>query len=138
MPTRPGWPYKKEFECHRCGNCCRGDGFVDMTEQDIAAAAAHLSLTREAFLAEYCLPGSDGYILRDQDDEAQSCIFLTVDERGLSGCRIHAAKPSQCSAFPFQWRPRNVLSFCDGMRALEGLRPVGNKSSMSPKGKDER
>ncbi|MCC6546994.1 YkgJ family cysteine cluster protein [Candidatus Sumerlaeota bacterium] len=129
--TRPPWPYDREFKCHRCGNCCRGDGYVDMTESDIARAAQVLAMTRQEFLLAYCQYGSDGYILRDQEDEEQSCIFLTNDD-GLAGCRIHEAKPEQCATFPFGWRPRNVMQFCEGMRAVARL-PKPARSSMTPK-----
>lgn len=120
--TRPGWPYKDEFVCHRCGNCCRGDGFVELTESDIARAARQLGITEAEFARDFCIHGADGYILKDQDDEARSCIFLT-EENGLFGCRIHPAKPEQCTGFPFTWRPRNAINYCQGLRALEGLPP---------------
>ena len=120
-----GWPYKDEFHCHRCGNCCRGDGYVEMTMSDIARAALLLEITEAEFLRVYTkgTPG-DLVLLLDQVDEVKSCIFLTQDEKGLYGCRIHKAKPSQCEGFPFMWRPRDVTDFCDGMRALEGLPPT--------------
>lgn len=128
--TRPPWPYDREFTCHRCGNCCRGDGFVDMTESDIARAALALGMSEGDFIRDFCKAGGDGYILKDQEDEERSCIFLT-DEEGLSGCRIHAAKPEQCASFPFGWRPRNVMQFCEGMRALVNM-PKPKRGSMSP------
>ncbi|MCA1998127.1 MAG: YkgJ family cysteine cluster protein [Armatimonadetes bacterium] len=118
---RPGWPYPREFVCHRCGNCCRGDGFVELSGEDIAAGAAALGIEESRFLAEYCRhdEGLGATILRDQGDPLKSCVFLDPD----SSCRIHAGKPQQCRDFPFRWRPRDVLSYCDGMRALEGLPP---------------
>ena len=133
---RPGWPYKKEFQCHRCGNCCRGEGFVEMEEDDLARASAFLGIDRETFVAEYCRDVVGLTILKDQEDDLKSCIFLFEDEKGLAGCRIHGAKPSQCAAFPFHWRPRNVLSFCDGMRALEGLPPTSAAGKKTMREKD--
>lgn len=129
--NRPGWPYKEEFQCHRCGNCCRGDGFVDLTPDDILRASRLLGLTGEEFIETYCRRDGELIILLDQGDELESCIFLTEDEEGLAGCRIHEAKPSQCAGFPFRWRPRNILKFCDGMRALEGLPPTRPKGKRS-------
>lgn len=124
-----GWPWKEEFACHRCGNCCRGDGYVEMTELDIARAALHLGIDEAEFLRRYTkgTPG-DLVILRDQEDEVKSCIFLTRDEKGLYGCRIHTAKPEQCQGFPFMWRPRDAVDFCDGLRALEGLPPTSRET----------
>lgn len=135
--NRPGWPYKKDFQCHRCGNCCRGDGFVDLSAADIARAARLLGLDEEQFIDTYCIRTGDMIILRDQEDDLQSCIFLFEDGEGLAGCRIQEGKPDQCAAFPFGWRPRNVLQFCDGMRALEGLPPTkaAGKRSITHKGR---
>jgi hypothetical protein len=72
------WPYEVEpFRCHRCGNCCRGDGFVNMTEDDLARAADLLGRTRDEFVTEYCSTQPDGQILLiDQADPLRSCIFL--------------------------------------------------------------
>ena len=123
--SRPGWPYREEFQCHRCGNCCRGDGFVEITERDADRAAAALGIDTERFLDDYCqYSGTFPTHLKDQEDELISCIFLFQDDQGLYGCQIHEAKPTQCAGFPFEWRPRDVLQFCEGMRAMEGLPPA--------------
>lgn len=124
MKSRP-------FKCLRCGNCCRGDGFVSLSEEDVARAAAYLEIGELEFLEEYCQPFTGEYpaLLKDQDDEEQSCIFLTQDlKSGIYGCQIHKAKPQQCADFPFTWRPRNIRDFCDGFRAAEGLPPTKRKT----------
>jgi len=116
--------FQGEFVCHRCGNCCRGDGFVQITNSDLERAAAYLGIGRQEFLDTYCQLEVDGAIsLRDQDDAEQSCIFLT-EEEGLFGCRIHGEKPTQCAGFPFTWRPKDLLDFCHGARAASGLPPA--------------
>ncbi len=136
MARRPGWPYKKEFVCHRCGNCCRGDGYVELTESDLARAANHLGISEDQFIQEYCFRKGDTIQLKDQEDAEQSCIFLDEDDKGLPLCRIHAAKPSQCAGFPFLWRPRDAVEFCDGMRALEGLEPTRRRRMSREKKKE--
>ncbi len=115
------WPYEVgAFECHRCGNCCRGDGYVNMTASDILSAAALLGCTTTQFLADYCTTQPDGAIhLRDQGDALQSCVFLTPENL----CRVHHAKPKQCTGFPMKWRPSNVLEICAGLRHAAGLPP---------------
>ena len=123
---RPGWPYDREFACHRCGNCCRGDGYVELSEDDIARGARALGIGTREFEARYCRRDEDvgAIILLDQGDELKSCIFLNPDVT----CRIHERKPRQCIDFPFGWRPRDVLTYCDGMRALEGLPPSNRRT----------
>lgn len=115
------WPYAVEpFKCHQCGNCCRGDGYVVMTADDIERAAAHLGRTVEQFLAECCVTRPNGEIhLVDQGDRLRSCVFLTADNL----CRVHAAKPTQCEGFPMKWRPADALDVCAGLRHAAGLPP---------------
>lgn len=106
-----------------------------MKGEDIRRAAEFLGMEEQAFRTEYCLQDGDEMVLKDQEDDLQSCIFLFEDEQGLAGCRIHGAKPEQCAGFPFEWRPRNVLKFCDGMRALEGLAPTRGEGRRRMDGK---
>ncbi|MGF1573058.1 MAG: YkgJ family cysteine cluster protein [Sumerlaeia bacterium] len=121
------WPYPvKEFKCHQCGNCCRGDGYVELTDKDIEKISGHLGLEREVFFADYCIfdDKTMRWNLIDQGDIEQSCIFLTKE----NGCRVHAAKPHQCEGFPTRWRSSNIAEYCDGWRALEGLPPAKRKT----------
>ncbi len=119
--SEPEWPYEVEpFKCHRCGNCCRGDGYVIMSEADIERAAQALGRSRERFLAEYCATQPDGSVhLIDQGDPLRSCVFLTADNL----CKIHLAKPTQCDGFPMKWRPPDALQICAGLRDAAGLPP---------------
>lgn len=118
--AEPEWPYEVEpFRCHQCGNCCRGDGYVDMTEDDLVRAADLLGCTRDQFVSEYCSTQDGKIYLVDQADDLRSCIFLGPDNR----CRIHAAKPVQCQGFPMKWRPADALDLCAGLRSAAGLPP---------------
>lgn len=115
------WPYPvTEFQCHRCGNCCRGDGYVALTADDVAQIAAALELSEETFVATYAERGPDGGLrLVEQGDPLRSCVFLGADNL----CRVHAVKPEQCRGFPMKWRPPDVLEICAGLRAAAGLPP---------------
>ena len=94
-------------------------------------------MSEQDFIRDYGRVAAGGIVmLRDQDDDLQSCIFLTEDAEGLFGCKIHPAKPEQCAGFPFQWRPKNVVSYCEGMRALEGLPPGAKDKHMAKPRKD--
>lgn len=137
MSRQQGWPYKKEFSCHRCGNCCRGDGYVDVTESDIERGARELGMTAGEFIRLYCKRQGNGtWGLIDQGDDLQSCVMLT-EEDGLFGCRIHKAKPEQCIGFPFTWRPRDAINFCAGVRAAAGLDQPKRKT-MNSQGEKRR
>ncbi len=85
----------RRFECQPgCTNCCRREGFVYLTEADVARAAAFLGLTGAEFERKYLFRTRHVRRLRKPRDS--SCYFLLAD-----GCAIHAAKPTQCRAFPF-------------------------------------
>ncbi len=121
------WPYPVgSFVCHQCGNCCRGDGFVELTEADISAMARSFGMKEPEFLERYCQyhKPSRRWHLIDQGDELQSCIFLTEDNR----CRVHTAKPEQCEGFPTRWRSANIADYCEGWRAMEGKPPAKRKT----------
>lgn len=113
------WPYEvSEFACHRCGNCCRGEGDVVLTAEDVVALAGELGLSEAAFLASHTRRREDGATcLIDQGDPLQSCVFLAAD----NSCRVHAVKPEQCRGFPMKWRPPDALEICAGLRAAAGL-----------------
>lgn len=120
--TETQWPYAVgRFACHLCGNCCRGDGFVELTNADVKRIAAFLELTREEFLDRYCKLDEKTmrWHLIDQRDALKSCVFLQKDNK----CSINDVKPQQCRDFPTKWRPDNIADFCEGWRAAAGLPP---------------
>ncbi|MCB2153907.1 YkgJ family cysteine cluster protein [bacterium] len=123
------WPYEVgEFVCHQCGNCCRGEGYVELNKKNIDEIAEFLGLSRESFLDTYCQydrPTHKWHLI-DQSDDLKSCIFLAQD----NSCRINPVKPQQCRDFPARWRPENIMDFCEGWRAAAG-HPPANKRTMS-------
>ena len=115
-----GWPYKKEFTCHRCGNCCRGDGFVEMSEDDIVRAAWLLDVTEEEFVAKYCehSPGGGEIFLKDQQDDLQSCIFLIEDDKFLIiTCLLYVIKMDR--KLTESSEPRNLFSQMSFLRCQD-------------------
>jgi Fe-S-cluster containining protein len=83
------------FECQTgCTACCEQRGFVYLTDDDIARAAAFLGITAAAFERKYVFRTRNRARLRVPRDA--NCHFLTAE-----GCSIHPAKPTQCRIFPF-------------------------------------
>jgi Fe-S-cluster containining protein len=83
------------FECQTgCTACCEQRGFVYLTDDDIARAAAFLDITAAAFERKYVFRTRNRARLRVPRDA--NCHFLTAE-----GCSIHPAKPAQCRIFPF-------------------------------------
>ena len=83
------------FECQPgCTACCSVEGFVYLTEDDIARAAEYLGMTPKLFEKRYVYRTS--HKLRLLIPAHAHCHFLLE-----GGCSIHEAKPVQCSVFPY-------------------------------------
>jgi Fe-S-cluster containining protein len=106
------------FVCARCGNCCRGEGYVRVTPSDVERMASHLNVSVNDFIASHTRTpeilehGEAGDLwLIDKPGPEQDCIFLT-DNR----CEVHAVKPVQCIGFPTKWRTPDIMDYCVGMQ----------------------
>lgn len=96
--------------CQRCGACCRWEGNVCLTDEDITAIAAFLGMEEYDFINTYChLRGNrQGLSLTDAPDGA--CIMLNEDNT----CRIQDVKPVQCKGFPTRWNFPGWENRCPG------------------------
>ncbi len=65
-----------------------------LTEDDVTRLAAYLGMSAEAFEGRYVYRTTN--LRRLRIPRAVQCVFLKSD-----GCSVHAAKPLQCSTFPF-------------------------------------
>jgi hypothetical protein len=103
-----------------CGKCCdQPDGVVFLAKHDAARLAAHHGMEVQDWLDRDCRRSHNGrYVLRSRADDGV-CIYLSEDKM----CQVYAAKPDQCSAFP--WWNENMKStrawhktvqLCPGLR----------------------
>ena len=119
---------EEDFECLRCGNCCKGDGLVTIGRRELRAMAAEMRLTPEEFVEEYAIRTGPGrWILRDKwvdtghpgaPRREQWCILLDREPDGRYRCRVNEGKPDQCRSFPARWRNQDSLRSCAGLRAM--------------------
>lgn len=104
------------FTCQRgCIKCCDQQGFVYLSEDDVAKAAKFVGMSARAFEQKYIYRTRHQRRFRKPPD--RQCPFLESD-----GCSIHPAKPTQCRTFPFwpelvedraAWR--RAGQFCPGI-----------------------
>ena len=104
------------FECQAgCTNCCRQEGFVNVTDGDVRRIAPFLGMSAAQFRRRYVYRTTNRQRLRVP--KGSRCHFL-VD----GGCSIHAVKPTQCRLFPFwpefvkserAWR--KLATWCPGI-----------------------
>lgn len=102
-----------DFQCLRCGNCCRHPGDVRLEEDEIETIAANLGLDVHVFTERFTVlrDNRQGLILLERRDGA--CVFL---EGAPAACRIQDAKPRQCREFPSRWRYTDLEEICPAAR----------------------
>ncbi|MBO5309384.1 MAG: YkgJ family cysteine cluster protein [Lentisphaeria bacterium] len=101
-----------DFQCARCGNCCRWEGCVKVNDREVDEIAAFLEMPVEEFLEEYTRLRPDRTGLSLTEAENGSCIFF--EDGDAPRCRINPVKPQQCRDFPLKWNFPNWQSECKG------------------------
>ena len=76
-----------------CGTCCRGEGGVFVSEEELRSIARYLHLSEEEFERGYCLRKNSRIYIRTRSDGYCS---LWDD-----GCLVHPVKPGPCREWPF-------------------------------------
>ena len=103
-----------DFSCQRCGNCCRGEGYVRLSNEEIDVITAHLRLSINDFLDRYTHLVADRQGLSLIEKADGSCIFLS----SMTGeCEINLVKPQQCRNFPLIWNFRGWSETCKWSRS---------------------
>ena len=97
MDEKPWFEKGLRFECTQCGDCCTGaPGFVWVTNSEIEALAAKLSISIEEFEARYVrLVGVRKSLVEFDNGD---CVFF--DNRTRK-CKVYDARPRQCRTWPF-------------------------------------
>lgn len=90
----------KEFECKKCGACCKWEGVVVLNPDDIRRIANYLTIDDEKFITGYTKEDDNKTVLKNKP-ESSSCIFLKDDR-----CKIWDVKPRQCAEFPKKYDKR--------------------------------
>jgi hypothetical protein len=85
------------FLCTGCGECCRGEGSIYFSTDDLRAAMHHLGISRLEFRYRYARhfqkTDSSQYVHRSE----AACLFLNGEGR----CDIYPVRPLQCGSYPF-------------------------------------
>jgi len=82
------------FTCARCGKCCRDEGIVFFSPDEIRRASEYLNIGERDFIERFLFYTSGGYAHRVKKDSA--CVFLNNNV-----CSINGVKPEQCESFPY-------------------------------------
>jgi Fe-S-cluster containining protein len=86
-----------QFECTQCGKCCKWDGVVNLTPEDISRLAKHEGIEEQEYIDKYT---NDGDTLKDKEN-SKECIYLKDNL-----CGVWDKKPEQCEKFPTKYTPK--------------------------------
>ena len=100
------------FKCKKCGECCRWDGFVHITKDDLAQLLDFLKIDVAEFMDKYVRPDRT-YSITLKERPSKECIFLNGDV-----CAVYESRPEQCASFPHRWRTPAANTLCPAMKAL--------------------
>lgn len=82
--------------------CCKGNGYVFLSNKEINEIADYLNIDRETFLKLYTKKAIYGKRIALVDlriNGETRCVFLDDNDR----CEIYEKRPKQCRDFPF-WK----------------------------------
>lgn len=106
---------RENFICLKCGECCRWEGYVRLTEDETSKIAEYMGMDLEGFTRKFTRLTSDRRSLSlIEKEEDGSCIFLAPDS---NYCMINDVKPQQCSDFPVKWNFEGWNTICQGGQA---------------------
>jgi len=103
------------WKCHRCGNCCRVEGYVRLRSHEAALLAQAMGIPEREFVDKYTRLTRDRQCLSLVEKTDGSCVFLSDDNE----CGINDSKPLQCQNFPAKWNFDGYESVCQGVIQAE-------------------
>lgn len=114
---------KSRFKCLRCGECCKGESTVSLTEKEVEEISNFLGMVKENFLELYTI--SKGPHRLEMKVIDGHCVFFEPETKI---CKIHPVKPKICKDWPFVSAllkdSLNILiirNFCRGLKNLFNL-----------------
>jgi len=90
----------RNFECNQCGACCRWQGKVFLTPEDIGKIALHMGIEIGKFLEKYTENYGGSTVLRNKE-ESQDCVMMDGDK-----CGVWGHHPKQCDEWPKKFDKR--------------------------------
>jgi Fe-S-cluster containining protein len=88
------------FECCNCSECCRGEGYALLDEEDMQRIAQELGLSLAEAMASFTDPDPKrrkGSMILKSKGRERSCCFLDKKTRL---CSIYDSRPRVCRTFP--------------------------------------
>lgn len=112
----------KKFECIKCGACCKWEGVVVLTPEDIDRLAKNFDKDKEDFLSEYTTTFGKLTVLSNKPD-TDICVFLKNNK-----CSVWDDKPKQCADYPKKYEKK-----CPGFHTENRSASMSDKYEMAIK-----
>lgn len=101
-----------EFKCTQCGDCCKWNGYVFLSDGDIQRLRDKEGLSLNNFLERFTkdimFEGEIRKVLADKKG-TNDCIYLKDNK-----CSVYDIKPKQCSDYPLKYDEK-----CEGFNTGE-------------------
>jgi Fe-S-cluster containining protein len=81
------------FNCTKCGNCCRKQHVIQLTGKDIVRASRYLKISRKEFIRSHAVKVENVWYLKNM---WPFCEFLMNNE-----CVIYEGRPIACRIYPY-------------------------------------
>ena len=111
----------KNFQCQRCGACCRWEGPVRVSEKEVDAIADFLHIPVQDFIRDHTVLTADRRSLSLRENPDGSCSYYDPRTRL---CLIQPVKPAQCRNFPLRWNFPGWEKLCAGAQVGSRQYPV--------------
>jgi len=88
------------FRCQDCGECCRGEGYALVDDEDILEIAKALGISRSEARARFTKPDPErnpGCRILTSTGPKNECCFL---DGKAKRCKIYSSRPRICRTFP--------------------------------------
>lgn len=103
------------FKCCRCGTCCKWEGAVRVSHEEIIKIAEFLRIDPQEFINRHTVLTPDRRSLSLMEKADGSCVYYDDEKKA---CAINPVKPHQCRAFPFEWNFPGWEKLCEGGKGI--------------------
>jgi uncharacterized protein len=123
------------FLCESCTECCRGEGYALVDDEDIGRIADALGISRSQATARFTQPDpgkNRGCTILKSTGTEKSCCLLDTK---TGNCKVYENRPGICRSFPMlvsEPQADEAICFYDDCRGTASFARMIQKMSLEP------